>query len=32
MKLGHVLGMNDIAAAGLVATLANNIPMFQMMH
>ena len=23
--------MNDIAAAGLVATLANNIPMFQMM-
>ena len=32
MKLGHGLGMNDIAAAGLVATLANNIPMFQMMH
>ena len=32
MKLGHVLGMNDIAAAGLVATLANNIPMFQMLH
>ncbi len=31
MKLGHLLGMNDIAAAGLVATLANNIPMFQMM-
>ena len=31
MKLGHVLGMNDIAAAGLVATLANNIPMFGMM-
>ena len=32
MKLGHVLGMNDIAAAGLVATLANNIPMVQMLH
>ena len=32
MKLGHLLGMNDKAAAGLVATLANNIPMFGMMH
>jgi len=32
MKLGHVLGMNDVSAAGMVATLANNIPMFQMMH
>ena len=32
MKLGHLLGVNDIAAAGLVATLANNIPMFQMLH
>ena len=31
MKLGHLLGMNDIAAAGMVATLANNIPMFGMM-
>ena len=31
MKLGHLLGMNDIAAAGLVATLANSIPMFGMM-
>lgn len=31
MKLGHLMGMNDIAAAGLVATLANNIPMFGMM-
>lgn len=31
MKLGHLLGMNDIAAAGLVATLANNIPMFGML-
>ena len=32
MKLGHLMGMNDISAAGLVATLANNIPMFGMMH
>ena len=32
MALGRLLGMNDVAAAGLVATLANNIPMFQMMH
>ena len=24
--------MNDVSAAGLVATLANNIPMFQMFH
>lgn len=32
MKLGHLLGMNDRAAAGLVATLANNIPMFNMLH
>ena len=31
MKLGHLLGMNDFAAAGMVATLANNIPMFGMM-
>lgn len=31
MKMGHLLGMNDIAAAGMVATLANNIPMFGMM-
>lgn len=31
MKLGKVLGMNETAAAGLVATLANNIAMFQMM-
>lgn len=31
MKLGKVLGMNEIAAAGMVATLANNIPMFQML-
>ncbi len=32
MKLGHLLGMNDKAAAGLVATLANNIPMFGILH
>ena len=32
MKLGHLLGMNDRAAAGMVATLANNIPMFNMLH
>lgn len=31
LKLGQVLGMNDKAAAGLVATLANNIPMFGML-
>lgn len=31
LKLGKILGMNDIAAAGMVATLANNIPMFTMM-
>ncbi|WP_315118583.1 ethanolamine utilization protein EutH [uncultured Clostridium sp.] len=31
LALGKVLGMNDVAAAGLVATLANNIPMFGMM-
>lgn len=31
MGLGKVLGMNDIAAAGLVASLANSIPMFGMM-
>lgn len=30
LGLGRILGMNDVAAAGLVATLANNIPMFQM--
>lgn len=30
-KLGESLGMNEKAAAGLVATLANNIPMFGLM-
>ena len=32
LRLGGLLGMNEVAAAGLVATLANNIPMFQMLH
>ena len=31
LKLGHLLGMNDVAAAGMVATLANDIPMFGML-
>jgi ethanolamine transporter len=31
LGLGKVLGMNDVAAAGLVASLANSIPMFGMM-
>lgn len=31
MKLGSLLGMNDISAAGMVASLANSIPMFGMM-
>lgn len=31
MALGRMLGMNDVAAAGLVASLANSIPMFGMM-
>ena len=30
MKLGGLLGMNDIAAAGMVASLANSIPMLGM--
>jgi ethanolamine transporter len=29
-KVGGLLGMNDSAAGGMVATLANNIPMFGM--
>jgi ethanolamine transporter len=28
---GRGLGMGDVAAAGMIATLANNIPMFAMM-
>lgn len=31
MKVGSLLKMNDIAAGGMIATLANNIPMFSMM-
>lgn len=31
MKLGKMLKMNDVAAAGMVASLANSIPMFDMM-
>lgn len=30
MKLGSLLGMNDTAAAGLIASLANSIAMFGM--
>ena len=30
-KVGSKLGMNETASAGIVATLANNIPTFQMM-
>lgn len=30
MKLGQLMGINDTAAAGLVASLANSIPMFSM--
>ena len=31
MQLGRLLGMNDVAVAGMVATLANSIPMFGML-
>lgn len=31
IKMGEALGMNEVAAAGLVASLANSIPMFQIM-
>lgn len=31
LKLGQLLGMNDVSAAGMVASLANSIPMFGMM-
>ncbi len=31
LKLGKLLGMNETAAAGLVASLANSIPMFGML-
>lgn len=32
MKFGKVLGVGESASAGFVATLANNIPMFNIMH
>lgn len=31
LKLGKLLNMNEVAAAGLVASLANSIPMFGML-
>jgi ethanolamine transporter len=31
MKVGKRLGMNDVSAAGMIASLANNILMFEMM-
>ncbi|WP_010294049.1 ethanolamine utilization protein EutH [Clostridium senegalense] len=31
MKIGALLKMNDVAAAGMIASLANSIPMFGMM-
>lgn len=30
-KVGRLIGINDSAAGGMIATLANNIPMFEMM-
>lgn len=30
-KMGKMIGVNDSAAGGMIATLANNIPMFQIM-
>ena len=30
LKLGKILGMNEVAAAGMVASLANSIPVFTM--
>lgn len=31
MKVGSLLGINDVAAGGMIASLANSIPMFGMM-
>ncbi len=31
LKLGGLMGMNEVSAAGMVASLANSIPMFGMM-
>lgn len=30
-RVGRLIGINDSAAGGMIATLANNIPMFEMM-
>lgn len=30
MKMGRLLGINEVAAAGMVASLANSVPMFNM--
>lgn len=30
-SVGRLIGINDTAAGGMIATLANNIPMFQIM-
>ena len=32
MKLGKLIGINETAAAGLIASLANSIPMFSMVR
>lgn len=32
LRFGKLLGMNETAAAGMVASLANSIPMFGMLH
>lgn len=32
LAFGKKFGMNSFAAAGMIATLANNIPMFKIMH
>ena len=32
MRFGHLLGINETAAAGLIASLANSIPMFGMLN
>ena len=31
LKLGHILGINDTAAAGLIASLANSIATFELL-
>lgn len=31
MNIGKLIGVNDVAAAGMIACLANNIPMFGML-